>query len=40
MPTKTLVWLNENSMLAGAKLLLGLDPKESYKDKAGDVDLQ
>ena len=34
------VWLNENSMLAGAKLLLGVDPKESYKDKAGNVDLQ
>ena len=33
------VWLNENSMLAGIKLLLGADPKESYKDKAGDVDL-
>jgi general stress protein 26 len=34
------VWLNENSMLAGAKLLLGVDPKESYKDKAGQVNLQ
>jgi general stress protein 26 len=33
------VWLNENSLLAGVKLLLGSDPKESYKDKAGDVDL-
>ncbi|MDQ2701398.1 MAG: pyridoxamine 5'-phosphate oxidase family protein [Pseudomonadota bacterium] len=33
------VWLNENSLLAGVKLLLGVDPKESYKDKAGDVDL-
>lgn len=34
------VWLNENSLLAGVKLLLGSDPKESYKDKAGDVDLR
>lgn len=33
------VWLNENSMLAGVKLLLGIDPKESYRAKAGDVDL-
>ena len=33
------VWLNENSLLAGVKLLLGSDPKESYEDKAGDVDL-
>ena len=34
------VWLNENSMLAGIKLLLGSDPKKDYKDKAGDVDLR
>ena len=33
------VWLNENSMLAGIKMLLGSDPKESYGDKTGDVDL-
>ena len=33
------VWLNENSMVAGIKLLLGRDPKESYEDKAGPVDL-
>ena len=34
------VWLNENSMLAGAKMLLGADPKKSYEDKAGQVDLR
>lgn len=34
------MWLNENSLLAGAKLLLGVDPKGSYEDKAGDVDLR
>ena len=33
------VWLNENTLLAGVKLLLGIDPKKSYRDKAGDVDL-
>ena len=33
------VWLNENSMVAGIKVLLGRDPKESYEDKAGPVDL-
>jgi general stress protein 26 len=33
------VWLNENSMLAGVKLVLGVDPKKRYADKAGDVDL-
>ena len=34
------VWLNENSMLAGAKMLLGVDPKKSYEDKTGQVNLQ
>jgi general stress protein 26 len=34
------VWLNENSMLAGIKLMLGADPKRDYADKAGDVDLR
>lgn len=34
------VWLNENSLLAGAKLLLGADPKKNYRDKVGEVDLR
>lgn len=34
------VWLNDNSLLAGVKLLLGADPKRSYDDKVGDVDLR
>ena len=34
------VWLNENSMLAGVKMLLGVDPKKSYEDKVGGVDLR
>lgn len=33
------IWLNESSMLAGVKIMLGIDPKESYKDKIADVDL-
>lgn len=33
------VWLNENSMLAGVKMLLGRDPRKDYKDKVADVDL-
>ncbi|HVI59927.1 MAG TPA: pyridoxamine 5'-phosphate oxidase family protein [Luteimonas sp.] len=33
------VWLNESSMLAGVKLLLGRDPKQDYKHKTGIVDL-
>ena len=31
------VWLNENSLFAGLKLLLGADPKDEYGDKTADV---
>ncbi len=34
------IWLNENSLLAGVKLMLGADPKKEYKDKVADVHLQ
>lgn len=34
------VWLNENNLLAGVKMLLGVDPKKDYADKAGEVDLR
>jgi len=34
------VWLNENSLLAGVKMLFGIDPKEDYKDKVAEVDLR
>jgi general stress protein 26 len=33
------VWLNENNLLAGVKMLLGVDPKKDYKDKVANVDL-
>ncbi len=33
------IWLNASSMLAGVKMLLGVDPKEDYKDKVAEVDL-
>jgi general stress protein 26 len=33
------VWLNEHSLFAGVKLLLGRDPKEDYQDKVGEVRL-
>ena|SRR5688572_10269670 len=33
------VWLNENSALAGVKLLLGRDPKQEYQGKVADVRL-
>ena len=38
-PEHAQVWLNENSLFAGAKLLLGRDPKREYKGKVGDVKL-
>ena len=34
------VWLNESNLLAGVKLLFGVDPKVDYRDKVGDVDLR
>lgn len=33
------IWLNGSSIVAGVKLLLGIDPKKSYRDKVGQVDL-
>lgn len=36
-PSDAQVWLNENSLLAGVKLLLGRDPKRDYKDKVADI---
>ena len=39
-PEDAEVWLNASSLLAGVKLLLGVDPKKDYKDKVADVDLR
>lgn len=33
------VWLNENQLFAGIKLLLGRDPKKDYKDKTAELRL-
>jgi general stress protein 26 len=33
------IWLNENSLFAGVKLLLGSDPKKDYAGKTADVNL-
>jgi general stress protein 26 len=30
-------WLNENSLFAGIKMLLGSDPKQDYKDKTASL---
>lgn len=39
-PEQAQIWLNENSLVAGVKMLLGRDPKAEYKDKVGTVRLQ
>jgi general stress protein 26 len=33
------IWLNENSLFSGVKLLLGGDPKQDYKDKKAELRL-
>lgn len=38
-PQHAHIWLNENSLFSGVKLLLGSDPKKEYKDKVADVPL-
>lgn len=34
------VWTDASSMLAGVKMLFGMDPKKDFKDKVGQVDLR
>jgi len=38
-PGAAQVWLNENSLFAGVKMLLGSDPKKDYGDKVAEIDL-
>jgi general stress protein 26 len=38
-PGNAQIWLNENNLLAGIKMLLGSDPKQDYKDKVAEVRL-
>jgi general stress protein 26 len=38
-PGHAQIWLNENSLFAGVKMLLGSDPKEDYKDKVAEINL-
>ena len=38
-PDRAQIWLNENNLLAGVKLLLGSDPKQDYQDKVAEVTL-
>jgi len=34
------VWLNDSSLLAGVKMVLGMDPKKAYNAKVAEVDLR
>ena len=34
------MWEDASNLVAGMKLLLGVDPKEDYKDKVAKVDLR
>jgi general stress protein 26 len=38
-PTDAQVWLDGSSIMAGIKMLLGVDPKESYKDNVAELKL-
>lgn len=38
-PGQAQVWLNENSLFAGVKMLFGSDPKEDFKDKVAELNL-
>jgi general stress protein 26 len=38
-PHQAQIWLNENSLMAGVKLLLGRDPKRDYADKVAEIRL-
>ena len=38
-PGAAQIWLNENSLFAGVKMLLGADPKQDYEDKVAEVEL-
>ena len=38
-PERAQIWLNGSSLLAGVKVMLGIDPKQDYKDKVTEVAL-
>jgi hypothetical protein len=38
-PEKPEIWLDASSIVAGIKMLLGVDPKKDYKDKVAEVTL-
>ncbi len=39
-PESAEIWQNETTLLAGVKMMLGIDPKEDYRDKVAKVALR
>jgi len=39
-PERAEIWENANSLVAGLKLLMGIDPKRQYRDKVATVGLR
>jgi len=39
-PERAEVWLNESNLLAGVKMLFGIDPKQDADEKVADIDLR
>ena len=39
-PERAQIWINENSVFAGIRILLGRDPKQDYKSKVANVNLR
>lgn len=39
VPDRAQIWLNDNSLFAGVKMMLGKDPKKAYRDKVAEIDL-
>jgi general stress protein 26 len=39
-PERAEIWGDASSLVAGLKLMLGMDPKKEFKDKVAEVDLR
>jgi general stress protein 26 len=39
-PERANLWIDGSSLIAGVKVMLGVDPKTDYRDKVADVDLR
>jgi general stress protein 26 len=39
-PMQAQFWLNEHTLTAGVKMLLGRDPKQDYADKSAEIELR